>query len=342
MPIEDAAREASLRLRLAVVSTVIILLMTGVMLEAGLRLLGRTAWTPSREDFGQPVVFQSDSELGWTNKEGRYQFHPFARDGEPTVLTNWSGGRRATSRAPSAKARKVVIVGDSFTQGWAISDEETYPWKLQERFPEFEVVNLGTGGYGTYQSLLALERYYTEVGSADLVVYGFLSFHELRNVATAEWLRHLSTHSRRQGVRVPYVTLDASGVLTRHPPTEYPAWPLRDWLASIDLLEDAYARWTIGSRADDQVGITERLVQEMRRLAEGRNSRFLVAVLGLRDESDVRILTDFGRDGVRYSSCEGVPTPETTVPGEGHPNGVMNTFWADCIAKGIGNAAVLR
>jgi len=323
------------RTRLAALSALLALLLTTAVLEGGLRLLGRAPWTPDRDDRGQPVVFQPDPVLGWSNKEGRYLLHPYAPGAPATVLTNWSRGRRATRPEPTAKPRRIVIVGDSFTQGWAISDEETYPWKLQERFADFEVFNLGAGGYGTYQSLLALERYYAEIGGADLVIYGFLSFHDLRNVATAEWLKHLSLHSRRQGVRVPYVTLDASGALVRHPPTEYPSWPLREWLASVDLLEDAYARWTIGSRADDQALITERLVREMKLLAEGRHSRFLVAVLGLRDESDLRLLTQFKRDGVRYLSCEGVPTPQTTVPGEGHPNGVMNTFWADCIEKGI-------
>jgi hypothetical protein len=28
-----------------------------------------------------------------------------------------------------------------------------YPWKLQEKFPELRFVNLGTAGYGSYQSL---------------------------------------------------------------------------------------------------------------------------------------------------------------------------------------------
>ena len=38
------------------------------------------------------------------------------------------------------------------TQGWAIDDNETYPWKLQKRYPSLNVLNYGTGGYGSYQS----------------------------------------------------------------------------------------------------------------------------------------------------------------------------------------------
>ena len=58
-----------------------------------------------------------------------------------------------------------MVLGCSFVQGWALSDEETFAWKLQERFVRARVLNFGTAGYGTTQSLLALERYLEEPGA---------------------------------------------------------------------------------------------------------------------------------------------------------------------------------
>ncbi|MFO1378459.1 MAG: hypothetical protein U1F14_15795 [Steroidobacteraceae bacterium] len=39
---------------------------------------------------------------------------------------------------------KIWIFGCSYTEGWSLNDEETYPWLLQERFPDYdELANFG-------------------------------------------------------------------------------------------------------------------------------------------------------------------------------------------------------
>src|SRR5262249_12408647 len=74
--------------------------------------------------------------------------HPHAAHPPSSVRVS-----RADPGAPTA-----LFIGCSFTQGWAISDQETFPWGVQEHFPAARVLNAGTAGYGTYQSLLGLSE----------------------------------------------------------------------------------------------------------------------------------------------------------------------------------------
>ncbi len=76
-------------------------------------------------------------------------------------MTHTADGRRITSPAQEEKPDgrdQVVVVGDSLTYGYGLSDEETWPWLLQERLPCSRVLNYGAPGYGTYQCLLMLEE----------------------------------------------------------------------------------------------------------------------------------------------------------------------------------------
>ncbi len=75
------------------------------------------------------------------------------RDREPHV----DGGRRM---------RRMAVLGDSFTFGWGVSVEQTYPDVLEKLLNEsnadagtvFDVLNFGDGGYGTRDEVLVLEH----------------------------------------------------------------------------------------------------------------------------------------------------------------------------------------
>jgi len=60
--------------------------------------------------------------------------------------------------------RRIVAIGDSFTFGYRVKGEDTYPNVLekllnQQRSDErFEVLNLGVGGYSTQQEAIALKH----------------------------------------------------------------------------------------------------------------------------------------------------------------------------------------
>lgn len=282
-----------------------------------------------------------DSVLGWRAKKGFYPVPPYDPSGTETHYSFLEGGSRKTSAGQTdvRDARpKLIAVGCSFTQGWAISDEETYAWKLQERFPDDEVLNYGVAGYGTYQSLLMLERVLPAVRNPKVVLYGFYDKHEDRNVAPAAWVRKLSMYSRRGHVFVPYVSLGPEGQIVRHPPEAYPVFPLREYSSMVALAESAYAELWAKERSVDGREATQQLLLQMRDLARRYGAQFALVFLTVNDETKDHYQRFLTENHVTALDCSRQLSEEMTVKGEGHPNGKMNSVWAACIADSLSNA----
>jgi hypothetical protein len=76
------------------------------------------------------------------------------------VSSNSTGIRGKTEYSYNkipGKAR-ILILGDSFTFGGEVSDNETYPFYLQQMVPNCEAINFGVYGYGHDQMLVYLKE----------------------------------------------------------------------------------------------------------------------------------------------------------------------------------------
>lgn len=51
------------------------------------------------------------------------------------------------------KNRKILVLGDSYTFGWLIEDENTYIYKLNKKFKDFYFINASAGGWGASDQL---------------------------------------------------------------------------------------------------------------------------------------------------------------------------------------------
>lgn len=79
---------------------------------------------------------------------------------------------RAVTRSESA-ALSVVCVGDSWTFGWGLEVEQSYPHQLEKLLQqriEAQVVNLGNPGASPIRVARVLNSY-LQTGSADVVIY---------------------------------------------------------------------------------------------------------------------------------------------------------------------------
>lgn len=123
---------------------------------------------------------------GWALEPDGTSFQR-TRDYGVLVRTNSLGMRdRPHAVEPPPGAFRILVLGDSFMEAYQVPLEESLPYRLQERLAErgVEVLNLGVGGYGTAQELLALEeeglRY-----RPDLVVLAFFTGNDVHNNSRA-------------------------------------------------------------------------------------------------------------------------------------------------------------
>ncbi len=301
--------------------------------EVILRIIGYQPWQFIIHE-NEPRMHEYNSTLGWRNKAGQYKLAPYESGESEIQMTFLEMGLRKTHERQSNirdERPKIIFAGGSYTQGWAISDYETFPWKVQERFPSFEALNYGTGGYGTYQSLLTLEQILPVVHDPEIVLYGLIDHHETRNVAPAHWLAALSKYSERSHVFVPYATVDNNNRLIRHQPEAYSSWPFRQKLALISLAEKAFMKVKTYTRKNQKRQVTKKILLQMQELNAKHGTRFLVVMLEL-DPEDKRHYKKFlESNGIIAIDCTSPLSKELTVKGEGHPNGEMNSKWASCI-----------
>lgn len=129
-------------------------LMLLAVVEGGLRLIG----------FGpRPTMNQFDSSLGWT-KTPDASIRRRTGEFDVTLETNSRGLREAESvgYAKAANAKRVLVVGDSFTLGYTVDRPDTITGLLGARLAaegrNVEVLNGGTEGYSTDQEVLWLAR----------------------------------------------------------------------------------------------------------------------------------------------------------------------------------------
>lgn len=301
--------------------------------EMILRMLGYQPWQFEIHE-NEPTMHEYNSTLGWRNKAGQYKFAPYHPDVSKIQMTLLEMGLRKTHEHQSNirdNRPKIIFVGGSYTQGFAISDYETYPWKVQKHFPSFEVLNYGTAGHGTYQSLLTLEQNLPVLHDPKIVLYGFIPHHEVRNVAPATWLAGLFKWSSRAHIFLPYATVDNNNALIRHQPEAYIALPFREKLAIISLVERTIMNAKTYRRYDQKRLVTESILLQMQKLTVRHGARFLVVILKASQKTKTHYKRFLESNGTMTIDCAYPIGEKMRVKGEGHPNGDMNSKWASCI-----------
>lgn len=331
------------KLFFSVVVVCISVILTITLSELLLRFSGRQPWKymPSShfsQHFNRSTMYEPDSELSWKNKPGTYNIPAHSPNSQGVTFTFLSGGRRITGEENFHNRRELTIVGGSFTMGYGLSDHETYPWKLQSQFPDIQVVNYGTSAYGTYQSLLTLERIFSNSSSPQIVLYGFIEHHESRNVATPGWLKILTEHSGgKYDFGVPYATIDNKGNLLKHPFESYPRWPLRESLATVNFVQDLYIKFKNRNRSLQKKDVTEKLLLEMKKLCQENSAKLVVVLLSFSKEAKSHYEKFLQNNHVNFIDCVYPITPERRLSDDWHPNGKMNILWANCVGAAIGN-----
>ncbi len=289
---------------------------------------GYPSWWQTLHASRDDSPYAPDADLGWRNRQGQFQLMDSQRN-RPFLYTNWSQGRRATADrdpAPDAASTRVLFFGDSYVQGYGLSNPQTFEWMIQARHPELAVSNFGTANYGTYQSYLAIAKYIRGPCSA---YYLFNGFHERRNVGDPDWLRIFSEPP--PGLFFPFAELSGSTLRPSKSRGEM-MWPVSRWLRTAALAQDYCQRLTSYPRMRNERLVTEALIEKMNTTLLAAGGIFTVILFDLTPDQRRDYRQFMQSRGIRFVDCDypEMQDPHYRLP-DGHPNEDLNRLLAQWI-----------
>ncbi|MBQ7569064.1 hypothetical protein IJT17_09740 [bacterium] len=304
--------------------TVILLLLILPIMEIYLQL---------REN-GLPKYKPFVPDLGWQNIPGT-----ICSDEDIGILEMTWENRQRASRFPQNKKSpmRVACIGCSYTKGRGVRDEETFVWKLNQRFPQATFDNLGVTGYGPYQCMMLLEDILKKQ-KYDLVLYFSIDDHINRFVRPEPiWITEFSCDCLSI---MPWVELGPDGSNIYHPATSW-AWPgSRTWL-SINFLNriavylNKLLHQAPPPRGIVRINIYYNILLRMQQICQQHHTDFKVIAL----ENNYSILPPFPSEINNFSVIYPLSPihlgPEYRVNNkpENHPNRIIHNYWASAIAK---------
>lgn len=276
-------------------------------------------------------LYVKNPTLGFANIPG--ELTVTLSDGYSFKVTNLPNTHRIThplsTYGEAGKKEEIWIFGCSLTYGWSLNDQETFPWLLQERFPEYEVVNFGVDAYSTVQSLLQFRQALESGRLPKMVVLAFASWHDERNIFSRNWQKAIGPYNKLGQLDYPYARLDQNGNLNYYRgKVEFHEFPLTRYSAFIYFIEQKYNK--IEERYHHIREVTKALLMEF--AITGQEHKIPVIIAGITQSKGTREMLSFIQEN-------GFKTVDISVdlnikenidyPHDGHPNAKANKQYAD-------------
>lgn len=245
-------------------------------------------WVHKHQRSGTAVYYTFDvydPSKGWMSKPNLRDVKAF-NDKILNINSKGLRGKKDFSYSKTKDKLRILILGDSFTFGDEVSDDETYAYYLQEMLPHTEVINMGVHGYGHDQMLILFKEEGIKY-RPDIVLLGFLPLDMSRNLLDF-----------RDFAKPRFVLERGELKLTGIPvsrPEEILQW---DWIRPriIDLFSLIRHRIkkSLGLQKREMEAITTAILMELIRSAESIHAIPILAYLPRGGEiaKDIAILPD--------------------------------------------------
>jgi hypothetical protein len=218
--------------------------------------------------------------------------------------------------------------------GQGIDDNQTCVWKLQERFKNLDMRNLGVGAYGTYQSLMVLESEIEKTGKKPkYVIYGMINHHRFRDVAQSEWLEMHYYNSGNIHPKIPYIELKGKDEVLRKQPINLAEFRFSDKSVAILMVQRAYNKISAIGRERDAEKLSRLVIKEMQRICKKNDIEFYVSVLAYWEDQMEDLKGFFDENSIKHIDCNVRLTAANTIKNDGHPDESVNAIWAERIAE---------
>lgn len=248
-----------------------------VFMELSLRLLIPIGFVQRAMGYnaGPLLVLQTEARLSlYEAPYGYVAFHPefgwIPQPGVHEIVVPESVDERHERVIPgqpdaSSAALRVLVVGDSFTYGSDVLDDQTWPARLVARSQGIHVRNIAAPGYSHGQMFLRMQRVLAEE-SFDMVVIGWMDLDMSRNRLRTTFLP------------VPWWSI--SGAEIRYHPLE-PSWEqavrIRKRSLRLALVWEAITE--IGHREERDREVGRHLLRAMADASAAHGAEFHVALL---------------------------------------------------------------
>lgn len=235
---------------------------------------------------------ENDAYLGWIGKPNvRLRYH---RPEFDTLVQHDAGGwRQPDPPRPQDATERVLVLGDSFTWGWGVSQGEVFTDRLQAALPAtIAVFNRGIIGFGNAQEYLLLER---ELAATkyDVVVLMF-------------FINDLADNTDAKDGHRPYFELVDGQLVPRNQPALARTSPVQRFFkdhslaylfieTELGLIKRRFAGEADDERSYKEAGavefhslpgyaVTTRLLSEMHRLVREHGAQFVIVYVPQRSE----------------------------------------------------------
>ncbi|MEX0928952.1 MAG: hypothetical protein WD266_07200 [Balneolales bacterium] len=313
-----------------------------VFLEILLQIQGHRPWhSPVKNMKIEPEndFFSQDPVLGLKHNPGTFRVvisgtHSFSitHDEDALRITRPVCSNRNGSLIPK---EEIWVYGCSFTHGWSLNDDETYPWHLQMKLPDFRVCNFGMSGYSTLQSLIQFRKALETKKKPKYVIVSYSCLHDKRNIFLRSWKKIIEPDKTVDDVEYPCGKIDMDGNLNYASTSlAYKPFPVMNHSALMHYLEKRFN--SMQEKYHKSHIVTRLVMEEFLKTCDQNGIKLLVA--GLDDSAmTTNMLRYCKREGI---SVAGIPVdltdPENiNVPHTYYPNARANKKYAERIAACI-------
>ena len=232
---------------------------------------------------------ESENKSMLDDPQGEYRTHPrlgwvpranmsIQDQSGNNYTTNSMGFRSLKEYSATPEQYTVLIVGDSFTYGSVADDSEVWPTILQELNTDFNVLNLGVGGYGIGQMYLMLEEHFHSF-SPDLVIAAFIDDDLHRTMLGFRTYKKPKFEIQARDLMLTNVPVGDMDQVVREIRGR---WRLKLILSELKIfgaVMNLKVRLLSRRKSDDFEELNRRIFDRMIELSEGNGAHFLALYL---------------------------------------------------------------